>query len=49
MAFNGINGILRTGGGEAAGRWKEGGDQGLISPDEGEKKKSNAFLQKIFH
>jgi hypothetical protein len=49
MAFDGINGILGAGGGEAAGRWKKGRDQDLIRPDEGEKKISTAFLQKIFH
>ena len=49
MAFDGINGILGAGGGEAAGRWKQGRDQELVCPDEGEKKISTAFLQKIFH
>ncbi len=49
MAFNGINGILRTGGGKSASRWKQGRNQDLVSPDQRKKKIRTAFLQKFFH
>jgi hypothetical protein len=49
MAFDSINGILGTGGRKAACRGKQGGNQELICPDQGKKKMSAAFLQKIFH
>jgi hypothetical protein len=49
MAFDSINGILGTGGRKTACRGKQWGNQELISPDQGKKKISAAFLQKIFH
>jgi hypothetical protein len=49
MAFDSINGILGTGGRKTAGRGKQWGNQELICPDQGKKKMSAAFLQKIFH
>jgi hypothetical protein len=49
MAFDCINGILGTGGRKTAGRGKQWGNQELICPDQGKKKMSAAFLQKIFH
>jgi hypothetical protein len=49
MAFDSINGILGTGGRKTACRGKQGGNQELICPDQGKKKMSAAFLQKIFH
>jgi len=49
MGFDSINGILRAGGRKTAGRRKQGGNQELICPDQGKKKMSAAFLQKIFH
>jgi hypothetical protein len=49
VGFDSINGVLRAGGRKAAGRGKQGGNQELICSDQGKKKKSGAFLQKIFH
>ena len=49
MIFDSVNGILGTGGRETACRREQGGNQELISPDQGKKKMSAAFLQKIFH
>jgi hypothetical protein len=49
MALNGINGILRTGGGKTANRGKQGRNQDLICPDQNKEKAGGAFLQKIYH
>ncbi len=49
IEFYSINGILRAGGRKAAGRGKQRGNQDLVCPDQGKKKMSAAFLQKIFH
>jgi hypothetical protein len=49
MAFDGINGILGTGGRKTACRGKEGRNQELVRPDENKQKTGAAFLQKIFH
>jgi hypothetical protein len=49
MGLDSINGVLRAGGRKAAGRGKQRGNQELICSDQGKKKISGAFLQKIFH
>jgi hypothetical protein len=49
MAFNGINGILGTGGGKSASRGKQGRNQDLICPDHDKEKAGGEFLQKIYH
>jgi len=49
MGFDGINGVLRAGGRKTAGRGKQRGNQELVCSDQGKKKMSGAFLQKIFH
>jgi hypothetical protein len=49
MAFNGIDGILGTGGGKTASRREQGRNQDLICPDQDKKKVRGALLQKIYH
>jgi hypothetical protein len=49
MAFDSIYGILGAGGRKTACWGKQWGNQELISPYQGKKKMSAAFLQKIFH
>ena len=49
MVFNGIDGILGTGGRKAAYRGKQRRDQELIGPDQKKQYIRAPFLQKILH
>ena len=49
MAFNGVNGILGTGGGKSASWGKQGRYQDLVCPDQEKEKAGGPFLQKIDH